>query len=122
MKTSKELEAWYTEHDKKPTAVVGVLESNGLVLAITRWNDPRDWGLIGGTIDPGETPLQAIYREFREETGLALPESCFVPTGFCEIGQTSYSEAFYIQTNYDTSYKFTSSDEGLVAWVPWSEL
>ena len=32
---------------------------------------------IGGKIEPGETPREAARREFREETGLDLPESAF---------------------------------------------
>jgi 8-oxo-dGTP diphosphatase len=32
---------------------------------------------IGGKIEPGETPREAARREFREETGLDLPDSGF---------------------------------------------
>jgi len=32
---------------------------------------------VGGKIEPGESPRQAARREFREETGLDLPESAF---------------------------------------------
>jgi 8-oxo-dGTP diphosphatase len=32
---------------------------------------------VGGKIEPGETPVQAARREFREETGLDLPEPSF---------------------------------------------
>ena len=32
---------------------------------------------VGGKIEPGETPHEAARREFREETGLDLPEKSF---------------------------------------------
>ena len=32
---------------------------------------PGSWETVHGTIDPGETPLQASLRELEEETGLA---------------------------------------------------
>lgn len=36
--------------------------------------DAGGWTLPKGEIDPGETPLDAAYREFGEETGLVPPD------------------------------------------------
>jgi dihydroneopterin triphosphate diphosphatase len=46
---------------------------------------PGSWETIHGTIEPGETPVQASLRELREETGL-------VPQKFYNLSRT---EAFY---------------------------
>ena len=46
---------------------------------------PESWETVHGTIEPGETPVQASLRELREETGL-------VPEKFYNLSRT---EAFY---------------------------
>ena len=46
---------------------------------------PGSWETVHGTIEPGETPVQASLRELREETGLA-PERLY---------SVSRTEAFY---------------------------
>ena len=46
---------------------------------------PGSWETVHGTIEPGETPVQASLRELREETG-------FVPERFYNVSRT---EAFY---------------------------
>lgn len=50
----------------------------GRVLMLQRAHGPDDpaagrWEFPGGTLDPGETPEQAAYREWSEETGQHLP-------------------------------------------------
>jgi len=48
--------------------VAMVLKRSGPPCVIGNWNG------VGGKIDPGETPAQAMVREFREETGVEIIE------------------------------------------------
>lgn len=60
---------------RKPFAVVAMMRSQtdpGLWLGVSRKNDPNDWGLPGGKVEPDETPMQAIHREVMEETGIKI--------------------------------------------------
>ena len=52
-----------------PSVAALVRDGAGLILFQRRADDGR-WSLPAGSIDPGETPAQAIVREVHEETGL----------------------------------------------------
>jgi len=57
------------------TRVYGVLIKDNKILMV---KDPRHgsrvWELPGGGVDEGETPDQALVREFKEETGLEISD------------------------------------------------
>jgi 8-oxo-dGTP diphosphatase len=51
-----------------------VKDEQGRLLLIKRGHEPGAglWSLPGGRIEPGETDAEALVREMREETGLAV--------------------------------------------------
>jgi 8-oxo-dGTP diphosphatase len=47
----------------------GIIAAGGRLLVAESFNPEHEFQLPGGGIDPGETPLRALYREAVEETG-----------------------------------------------------
>lgn len=63
----------------KAAGLAVVAADTGRVLMLQRALDEDDpaagsWEMPGGTLDPGEDPLTAAKREWREETGCELPD------------------------------------------------
>lgn len=59
---------------KRPESVLVVIHAPGPeVLMLQRADDPDFWQSVTGSLEAGETPLQAAQRELREETGLSAP-------------------------------------------------
>jgi len=55
----------------RPNAGIVVFRSDGKVLLCQRVEDyPKNWQFPQGGIDEKETPLQAAYRELKEETSI----------------------------------------------------
>ena len=54
----------------RPNVAALVTREQGQLLICERWTIPGAWQFPQGGIDGGETPLEALYREVREEIGL----------------------------------------------------
>lgn len=92
-----------------------VFNKNGNVLGVTRKDDHNDWGLPGGKVDPGETPLSAIYREVFEETGLFLNNVIYQMVKDC-IDKDGNMKPCAVYTA-DVSGDIHTNEPHLVDWI-----
>lgn len=97
-------------------SVTGLLVKKGQILVVSRKNNPDDFGLPGGKIDPGETAKGAIIREIWEETGVEVThcEPIFEDKDRVEGGEPRPCLAFLIR-----SWKGepSSKEAGVVKWA-----
>jgi 8-oxo-dGTP diphosphatase len=70
--------------------VAGVLVHDGRVLLCRRRADlswyPGVWDVVGGHVEPGETPEEALRRECREELAIEVTSLAGVPRAVEEPG------------------------------------
>lgn len=71
-----------------------MFNGKGEILLIQR-SDNRQWALPGGWAEVGETPSQAIAREFREETGLGIQATDLLGVYDSRIHQTQHPHQIY---------------------------
>ena len=97
-------------------ALVVILGPGGVVLAVSRPHAHDDFGLPGGSVEPGETPEAAAIREVLEETGVVV-------SGLKKLEQVSYrNRTVHCFLAAQHSGEPRPSEEGAVAWVPWDVL
>lgn len=105
---------------------------------VLHWRDPLDgfglWEPPGGGIEAGETPYDAVLREWREETGLPLPELSGAVTNVARDAlfkgrRGVVDEEFFLGRSAtaavpdpDAATVQEQEDYLGYAWVPWQEL
>lgn len=74
----------------KPVAAVALIERDGMILTTTRRNTEDDFALVGGRIEEGESPFEAMRREVREEAGIEVVEAHYVFERVDEHGNVAW--------------------------------
>jgi 8-oxo-dGTP pyrophosphatase MutT (NUDIX family) len=73
--------------DRIPIATAALVRDGQVLMAhrhpLRRWY-PDCWDLVGGHVEPGESPLQAVTRECREELGVRIHDPVRVPMTFSD--------------------------------------
>lgn len=102
------------------------VERDGKYLMMHRVKKENDvnrdkWIGIGGGLEEGESPLDCVIREAREETGLTLNDPRYRGlVTFCySSGDEAITEQMHLFTCSDFSGELAANcDEGDLEWVP----
>ena len=70
---------------------------------------------VGGHVEKGETPDEAVVREVKEETGLDLLS--FNKRGLVYFVLNGYEEEMYIYTSLDFKGELIECNEGELSWI-----
>ena len=85
-----------------PVATVGALIYNArrevLMVRTPKWS--HRWGIPGGKIKFGETAVEALRREIKEETNLAIRDIKFVLVQDCIHSKEFYRDEHFLLLNY----------------------
>ncbi|TDR94811.1 NUDIX domain-containing protein [Enterovirga rhinocerotis] len=78
--------------------------------------DDGAWTIPKGGIDPGEEPLAAARREFREETGHEPPLGTAIPLGEAVQPSRKIVTAFALEGDFDPGS--LAGDSIIIEWPP----
>ena len=102
------------------------IEKDGCYLVLHRTKKEHDesgdkWIGVGGKFEPGESPLECVQREVKEETGLTMTNPRFrgIVTFVSDEWGTEYMHLF---TCTEFTGTLTDCDEGELVWLPKDEL
>ena len=78
------------------------------------------WIGVGGHVEQGETPLEAVKREVKEETGLTLNSAIY--RAIINFVNDDYVEIIYQYTSSDFTGEVIDCNEGELRWIDKSEV
>ena len=101
-------------------SVVCYIEQNGQYLMLNRNKKKNDlnggkWIGVGGKLETGESPEEALLREVKEETGLTLTH--YTRRGLVTFCSGDFTEYMFVYTADTFDGTLTVCDEGDLHWV-----
>jgi 8-oxo-dGTP pyrophosphatase MutT (NUDIX family) len=107
----------------RQACVMLVINSDGLILAISRRNNPNKFGLAGGKQESNEQDFQTAVRECFEETSVKVG-ACTAIYSAVEPKELPDGEDFNTTCFYAITWEGTpkDSEEGTVKWMTAQEL
>jgi 8-oxo-dGTP diphosphatase len=107
-------------------AVMALIRQHGCLLMVRHrsvGDEPEMWWLPGGKVEPGETLVQALERELREETGLQLQGSPSIAFLVQVMDNRAESLAFHVTCEVAGIFAPRDPDQLVVsvAWLPEQE-
>lgn len=101
--------------------VLCLIEQAGRILLQNRTKaDWRGYALPGGHVEPGESFVDAVIREMKEETGLEIQNPQLVGVKQFPIDSGRYVVFLFRTTRF--TGELTSSAEGQMGWFSYEEL
>lgn len=92
-----------------------IFTEDGKILGVSRKDNPTAFGLIGGKVDEGETPEEALIRETKEETGLDI-------TKYEKIFERTDGDFKCSTYLCEVKGEIQTTEKGIVKEVDWDEL
>ena len=102
-----------------------VRDESGRILVVRRARPPSEglWSIPGGRVEPGETLVEAVRREVREETGLDIDVEGILGRVDIPHGDTVYDVAdFAARVSGNVPPLAAGDDAGEARWVTAAEL
>jgi putative (di)nucleoside polyphosphate hydrolase len=103
----------------RPCVGILLLDDLGRIFVGERLDTPGAWQMPQGGIDAGETPVDAAFRELKEETGIDAATLLGISTEWRsydlppELAATAWAGRFRGQTQLWAAFRFTGSADDI---------